>query len=248
MKSGVLTAAIALVCLIATEMGLSAATAHRVWIPEEEQSLQGILQHEVDEMTSSYHPKRVIMLMMDPRTGVIEGGAASKGGKLQSHSGTLQEAKRFRFDPGALVDSFTSSELAQCGIRTPVSTTAFDLIHLFSAVAEGGTLKPENKMIFPMDRIKVLQEGLIGQIHGKDAPIRLARVDGIRVAGAAGHGGKNPIAACFAGYFPADHPRHVCVVVVEGADVVMKYQRGTLLAAPHFSFAARKVQRLDVTQ
>jgi hypothetical protein len=247
MKSGVLTAAIALGCLIASEMGLSAATTHRAWIPEEERNLQGILQHEVDEMTSSYHPKRVIMLMMDPRTGVIEGAAASKGGKLQSHSGTLQEAKRFRFDPGALVDSFTSSELAQCGIRNPVRTSTLDLINLFSAVAEGGTLKPENKMIFPNDRIKVLQESLIGQIHGKDAPIRLARVDGIRVAGTAGHGGRNPVTACFAGYFPANHPRYVCVVVIEGADVVMKYQRGALLAAPHFSFAGRKIQRMDMT-
>jgi hypothetical protein len=248
MKSGVLTAAIALVSLVAPEIGLAEPTDHRVWIRKEERSLQGILQHEVDEMTASYHPKRVIMLLLNPKTSLLEAAAASKGGKLQSHSGTLQEAKRFRFDPGALVDSFTSSELAQCGIRNPVSTTAFDIIHLFSAVAEGGTLKPENRMIFPKDRIKVLQESLIGQIHGKDAPIRLARVDGIRVAGAAGHGGKNPIAACFAGYFPANHPRYVCVVVIEGADVVMKYQRGALLSAPHFSFAARKVQRLGVTQ
>jgi len=248
MKSGVLTAAIALICLIAPEMGLSAAATHRVWIPEEERGLQGILQDEVNEMSSSYHPKRVIMLLLNPKTGSLEAAAASRNGKLLSRSGSLQEAIRFRFDPGAVLDSFTPSELAQCGIRNPVSTSAFDLIHLFSAVAERGTLKPSNKVIFPKDRIEVLQESLLGQIHGKDAPIRLARVDGILAAGAAGHGGTNPITACFTGYFPANHPRHVCVIVIEGADVVMKYQRGTLVAAPHFSFAARKVQRLDVTQ
>ena len=226
-------------------MGLSAPTVHRVWIPEEERSLHGILQHEVDEMTSSYHPKRVIILMLNPKTGSPEAAAASRNGKLLSRSGSLQETKRFRFDPGAVLDSFTPGELAQCGIRNPVSTTAFDLIHLFSAVAESGTLKPTSKLIFPKDRIEFLQESLQGQINGKDAPIRLARVDGILAAGAAGHGGKNPITACFAGYFPADHPRHVCVVVIEGADVVIKYQRGTLVAAPHFSFAATKIVSLD---
>jgi cell division protein FtsI/penicillin-binding protein 2 len=68
----------------------------------------------------------------------------------------------------------------------------------------------------------------------------------MRVAGAAGHGGKNPVTACFAGYFPAGHPRHACVVVVEGADVILKNQRGALLAAPVFSFVAQKVQRLDL--
>jgi cell division protein FtsI/penicillin-binding protein 2 len=68
----------------------------------------------------------------------------------------------------------------------------------------------------------------------------------MRVAGAAGHGDKNLVTACFAGYFPADHPRHVCIVVIEGADVILKYQRGALLAAPVFSFVAEKVQRLDL--
>jgi hypothetical protein len=36
------------------------------------------------------------------------------------------------------------------------------------------------------------------------------------------------------------------VVVVEGADVILKNQRGALLAAPVFSFVAQKVQRLDL--
>jgi hypothetical protein len=245
MKSGFLTAALALICLIAPEMVLSATTAHRVWIPEEDRSPQGILRNEVEEMTQSYHPKRVIMLLMDPKTGLLEGAVASRDGKILSDSRALYEASHFRFDPGAVVDAFTPGEMAQCDIRNPVRSSPSDLIHLFAAVADGGTLKPLNKMIFPKDRIEVLQRNLLGQIQGKDAQIRLARVHGIRVAGAAGHGCGYPVTISFAGYFPADHPRHVCVVVVEGPDVVMKYQRGTLVAAPHFSFAATKIVSLD---
>jgi hypothetical protein len=107
-------------------------------------------------------------------------------------------------------------------------------------------MRPEGSPIIPGDQVQVRRNNLLELVNGKKDPILLARVDGMRVAGAAGHGGKNPVTACFAGYFPADHPRHACVVVVEGADVILKYQRGALLAAPVFSFVAQKVQRLDL--
>ncbi len=205
-----------------------------------------ILQQEVEFASLGRTPRRVIIMLSDLRTGSLM-AAASKSGKLLSPSEALREASRFHFDPGATVDSFTPGELSQCGIRNPAFVSARDLLRLFSVVTEGGMLKPENQMVFPKNRIEALQGDLLGLVHGKDKPIRLARVSGIRVAGAAGHGGRNPVTACFAGYFPANHPRHVCVVVIEGADVVMKYQRGSLLAAPIFSFVARKVQRLDVS-
>ncbi len=205
-----------------------------------------ILQQEVEFASLGSTPRRVIIILSDLRTGSLM-AAASKSGKLLSPSEALREASRFHFDPGAVVDSFTPGELSHCSIRNPAFVSVRDLVRLFSSAAEGGMLKSGNQMVFPKDRIKVLQGDLLEQIHGKDNPIRLARVSGIRVAGAAGHGGRNPVTACFAGYFPANHPRHVCVVVVEGADAVLKYQRGSLLAAPIFSFVASKVQRLDVS-
>lgn len=204
-----------------------------------------ILQQEVELASLGHTPRRVIIMLSDLRTGNLM-AAASKSGKLLSPSEALREASRFHFDPDAVVDSFTPGELSQCGIRNPAFVSVRDLVRLYSSVAEGGMLKPGNQLVFPKDRIKVLQGDLLGLVHGKANPIRLARVDGIRVAGAAGHGGRNPVTACFAGYFPADHPRHVCVLVIEGADVVIKYQRGSLLAAPVFSFAAVKIMQLEI--
>ena len=107
-------------------------------------------------------------------------------------------------------------------------------------------MRPQGTTIISEDQVQPRRNDLLKLVQGKQASIPLARVDGMRVAGSAGHGGKDPVTACFAGYFPADHPRHVCVVVIKGADVILKYQRGALLAAPVFSFVAGKLQRLDL--
>ena len=213
------------------------------WIPPEERTPEGILRNEVEFMTRSYHPSRMIILLSDPRTGKIEAVAGSRHGKLLSRTDAFHEASRFRFDPGAIFESFTLGELRAAGIRNVSNVSSMDLLHLFGAVAEGGVMRPQGTTIISEDQVQPRRNDLLKLVQGRKDPILLARVDGMRVAGSAGHGGKAPITACFAGYFPADHPRHVCVVVVEGADVILKYQRGALLAAPVFSSIADKTRR-----
>jgi hypothetical protein len=213
------------------------------WIPSELRNSEGFLRNEVEFMIRSYHPSRMIILLSDPRTAKIEAVAGSKHGKLLSRTDAFHEASRFRFDPGAVFESFTLEEVGAAGIRNVSKVSAMDLLHLFGAVAEGGVMRPVGRSIIPQDQVQARRNNLLELVQGKKDPILLARVDGMRVAGAAGHGGKNPVTACFAGYFPADHPRHICVVVVEGAGVILKYQRGALLAAPVFSFIAGKIRR-----
>ena len=221
------------------------ATTRPHWIPPNERTAQAIVHHEVEETACSLHPSRMIVLLTDPRSGAVQGVSAYKNGAMLTRGASLREAMRFRFNPGAVLDSFSPKELHMAGVEDTARVTTSDLAHLYCAVAIGGILRPEGLILIPLDRIESRQHALQVLIQGKKDPILLARVDGMRVAGAAGHGGTNPVTACFAGYFPADHPRHVCIVVIEGADVILKYQRGGLLAAPIFSFVAEKVQRLD---
>ena len=239
------TSALLLVATFQIMAGIASASTPQ-WIPPEERTPEGILRSEVDCDTRSHHPSRMVILLSDPRTGRIEDVAGSKHGKLLSRTDAFHQASRFRFDPGAVFDSFTLGELRAVGIRNISKVSAMDLLHLFGAVAEGGVMRPQGTTIISEDQVQPRRNNLLELVQGRKDPILLARVDGMCIAGAAGHGGTNPVTACFAGYFPADHPHHVCVVVVEGADVILKYQRGALLAAPAFSLVARKVQRLDL--
>lgn len=231
--------------VIATVLSTASGSCRQACIPAESRTTQSILQWEVDSETHSLHPKRMIIVLSDLRTGAIE-AAASKNGKMLSTGAALREASSFRFHPGAVFDLFTIRELRKAGIPDQGKVTTLDLVRLFGAVANGGILKPEGRRIIEEEDVEPRRSSLLDLVQGKNNPILLARVEGIRVAGAAGHGGTNPVTACFAGYFPADHPRHTCVVVIEGADVILRYQKGGLLAAPIFSFASVKVHRLDL--
>lgn len=221
------------------------ATRQTRWIPPDGQTPEDIVRSEADFLTKSLHPRRIIVLLADPTSGNIEALCASRNGKMLSRDASSRESVHFRFDPGAVLDPFSLKELRAVGVTDITSVSAQDLAHLYGAIANGGILRPENRRIIPSDQIECRQKHLLQLVQGKKDPIILARVDGMNVVGAAGHGGKDPVTACFTGYFPADHPRHVCVVVIEGAGVILKYQRGGLLAAPVFSFVAEKVQRLD---
>lgn len=246
MKPGILAGVLMLASILSRPGMLSAGTPSRsAWLPPEQRTPQGILDNEVVEVTRGYHTRRVIMLLSNPKTGLLEAVASSRGKKILHGWAVRREASGFHFDPGTVVDFFTPRELACCGINNPTRVSASDLLRLFGAVANWGMLMPGNQTVLPEDRVEILKDDLLKMIHGSKNCLLLARVEGIRVAGAAGHGGTYPVTTCFAGYFPADHPRHVCVVVVEGADVLMKYQRGALMAAPIFSFIARKVHCLD---
>lgn len=224
------------------------ATISPLWIDPQERTLQGVLHNEVDETTRNLRPSRMIVLLTDPRSGIVEGASASINGTMRSSESSLRQAIRFRFDPGAVLDPFSLKELHAVGVTDIASVSALDLARLYGAIANGGIQLPKKRRLIPSEEIEYRRKHLLDLVEGKREAITLARVEGMKVAGAAGHGGKDPITACFAGYFPADHPRYVCVIVIEGADVILKCQRGGLLAAPVFSFVAKKINLLDLIQ
>lgn len=222
------------------------ATRQVRWSPPDERNPEGIVRSEADFLTKSLHARRVIVLLADPANGKVEAVSASSGGVMLSREASRRKAGHFQFDPGAVLEPFSPKELHAAGVSDIEAVSALDLARLYAAVANGGGLHPEGREIIPSEQIECRQKHLMELVQGKRDAITLARADGMNVAGAAGHGGKDPITACFAGYFRAGQPRHVCVVVVEGADVIMKYQRGGLLAASAFSSVARKVHRLEL--
>jgi cell division protein FtsI/penicillin-binding protein 2 len=82
----------------------------------------------------------------------------------------------------------------------------------------------------------------------KTAP--LARVDGIKVGGIPGTAqaitpdGKyasNKYWTMFAGFFPLENPKYVCLVVVNEANVKSEFNYGALVAAPIFSEISKKI-------
>ena len=48
----------------------------------------------------------------------------------------------------------------------------------------------------------------------------------------------------FAGFFPVDHPKYVCVVVVDQAELKPEVNYGGLVAAPIFSEIAGKIMAI----
>jgi hypothetical protein len=223
----------------------AAGAIQKVRIPPEDWTPKEVLNTELDWQIRAYHPKRMVVLLSDPRSGFII-AAASKDGKILSQDASLREASHFHFNPGGLLEPFTLKELKATGIHNLDSVTALDLIRLISAVAEGGILYPAGRRVIDEYQAEPRCRSLINLVEGKHSEIPLARIYGTKVAGAAGHGGANPVTACFAGYFPADSPRHACVVAIEGADVILKFQRGSLLAAPVFSFIGKKILSIEM--
>lgn len=235
-----------LLILILSVMLLSGCATRQVrWIPPDERTPRGVVHSEAEFLTKSLHPSRVIVLLADPASGSVEAVSSSRGGSMLSREASLREALQCRFDPGAVLEPFSLKELRAVGVTDITSVSALDLARLYGAIANGGILRPENRRIIPSDQIECRRKDLLDLVQGKRNAIILARVDGMNVAGAAGHGGKDPVTACFSGYFPANHPRHVCMVVIEGADVILKHQRGGLLAAPVFSSIAAKIVSLE---
>ena len=235
----------ALSCLLGRTGILFAGQDHQE-MTVDNRSLQGILDNELDLSTASLQSKRLIIILSDPSTGDIEAIGASEKGKLIAETRSIKAAEHFRFSPGGALRLFHGDELAAAGITNPEKVTTLELSRLFVAVANGGVLMPGKKTILTRERAQTIQHKLCELVQGKNATIRLARVNGLRTAGAAGHGGNIPVTACFAGYFPAGSPHHVCCVVSEGSEVLPKYNRGALIAAPIFSFVAAKAQRLDL--
>ena len=153
------------------------------------------------------------------------------------------------------------AELAYLAIGHRVIVTPLQMAMAYGAIANGGLLMPARILdagnrssslgdrIFSEDTARFIQ-GLLREVVAGDYGEGLARVDGMKVAGLPGtsqfsppedNGGNKSVYASYAGYFPADHPRYVCVIVIKGADIVHSCNYGSLVTAPIFSRIAKKV-------
>ncbi len=159
--------------------------------------------------------------------------------------------------------AYTSPEagLAYLAIGHRVIVTPLQMVMAYGAIANGGLLMPARILdpghrsaspgtrIFPEQTARFIQ-GILREAVAGDYGEALARVDGIEVAGLPGtsqfsppedNGGNKSVYASYAGYFPADHPRYVCVIVIKGADIVHSCNYGSLVTAPVLSRIAREV-------
>jgi cell division protein FtsI/penicillin-binding protein 2 len=153
------------------------------------------------------------------------------------------------------------AELAYLSIGHRVIVTPLQMAMAYGAIANGGLLMPARilgagnrssslaKRIFPEETARFIQ-GILREAVAGDYGEALARVDGMEVAGLPGtsqfsppedNSGNKSVYASYAGYFPADHPRYVCVIVIKGADIVHSFNYGSLVTAPIFSCIAKKV-------
>jgi len=161
-------------------------------------------------------------------------------------------------NPPARWDAWTKSRMA---FGQSVGVTPLQLTMAYCALANGGLLmKPVVANEKPVvvrrvcsagtaDRVKNALQGTVSP--NGTAP--LAKVEGVPVGGKTGTSsaispsGKyyaDRFTTSFAGFFPADHPKYVAVVVVD--DPVLKPEKnyGGLVAAPVFADIAGQISKL----
>lgn len=143
------------------------------WIPPDERTPQGVVQREMEDLTKSLHPSRVIVLLLDPATGKIETVSASSREIMLSREASQREAARFRFDPAAVLEPFSLKELRTAGIENTTQVSALDLACLYGAIANGGVLRPENRRVIPSDEIECRRKDLLNLVQGKKDAIIL---------------------------------------------------------------------------
>jgi len=150
--------------------------------------------------------------------------------------------------------------LARMSFGQAVRVTPLQLLMAYGAIANGGTLfrpsmrvnqsgiKPTGERIMPEGVAASLRDALKLAVTDQGTG-PLAQVDGLQVAGKTGtsqavtsDGGhsETEYVTSFAGYFPADHPQVVAVVVVDGASVPVESNYGGLIAAPIFAAIAKQ--------
>jgi cell division protein FtsI/penicillin-binding protein 2 len=153
-----------------------------------------------------------------------------------------------------------------------VSVTPIQMIMGMSCIANGGRLTKPRLVLSrgggspasepPAARQVVREEtakfiaGALQKVVSKEGTAPLAAIDGFTVAGKTGtaqkvspHGGyyADRFIVSFAGFFPAEHPRLVGLVVVDDAAVGASANYGGLVAAPVFSkIGTRAARYLDL--
>lgn len=157
--------------------------------------------------------------------------------------------------PADRVDELVLSRMA---LGQVVGVTPIQVLMAYAAIANGGILYPPTLVSDPKalkpTGIRILPENVaafIAEALVLSAP-DLAQVDGISVAGKTGTAqalaqdgsyAKDRYVTSFAGYFPAENPKFVGVVVVDRASVDERINYGGLIAAPIFSNIVNQAAR-----
>jgi Penicillin binding protein transpeptidase domain len=199
-------------------------------LQERPQNIQQAIDLEVDETEKSFHPKKILILVLDTETGKFSGLGGMIGSHLISEPRVRRLASTMYFDPGAILDDFSEKILLKAAIKRG-SATPMQIMELYQAVA---TEVPPMISRKEARRLRGILEQKVSDHEG----MKLARAHGIHVAGSAGHSrltSETKATACFVGFYPMGKPKHVCLVLVEAARVLPKYNRGALVAAPIFS-------------
>ncbi|TSA30397.1 MAG: penicillin-binding protein 2 [Verrucomicrobiaceae bacterium] len=146
------------------------------------------------------------------------------------------------------LDDLTLSRMA---FGQSVCVTPIQVLMAYAAIANGGILLPPTLVRAPKTPlptgVRILPEAIAGAISKAlmvDDMWALGRVEGLSVAGKTGSaqamnpaGGyfKDQYVTSFVGFFPAENPKVVGLVVVDKAKVDDKLNYGGLTAAPVFS-------------
>jgi|GEM_PF-1475835 len=226
-----------------------------------EKTLQIIVENEVYlNDLCVVKPQRIIAILANPRTGRIVAIASRKSGKPLTPVNAYKDANSFEYNPGAVIDVLSQDTRIIAGLES--SVTPLQMVMAYCAIANGGLqLKPSFgsdsknrdfshiRILSQKDAI-TLQNSLQQNVMGSDSCL-LARVKGMEVAGIAGQNKLNhwfgitsSTTASFIGFFPAEHPEYVCLIIVQDAHVLPKFNRGSWVAAPCFSSIAEKTNYL----
>ena len=224
-----------------------------------QKALQKMVEREVYLNDLCVSPHKIIALLADPHSGQIIAIASRSKGKPVSTMNAHEEANSFKYNPGATINVFSKQTRFIAGLEN--SVTPMQLVMAYCAIANGVILlkpsfgsasqnrAPSGVRILSSRDTSTIQGTLRQNMTGSDS-LFLARVMGMDAAGSAGHASQNrwlglfsATTASFIGFFPAQHPEYVCLVVVQDAHVLPKNNRGSLVAAPCFSEIAAKSKR-----
>jgi beta-lactamase regulating signal transducer with metallopeptidase domain len=150
---------------------------------------------------------------------------------------------RFGLEAPADIDAGTLSG-ATAAIGHRMQTTPLALAAAYAALANGG-LRPSpgnrGERVIAAETATSLRTMLEGAVSGERATGKAAQIPGLRIAGKTGTSDDERVLASFAGFLPAEAPRFVIYVGIEGTD---RRATGATAAAPVFARIGRQLQAL----
>ncbi|HMG21099.1 MAG TPA: penicillin-binding transpeptidase domain-containing protein [Kofleriaceae bacterium] len=153
-----------------------------------------------------------------------------------------ESLRRYHFAAPAHVDT-RSIEGASLALGAGIRASALEVAAGYTAFADGGIYHAadgSSERVMPSDTARTVMAMLERVVNDADGTGRAARIDGIRVAGKTGtvqsRGGR--YYASFVGIVPADAPRFVVLVGVDGVTGA-----GGVVAAPVFAKIASRAAR-----